>query len=195
MYGAYASTGYGSAGANYGYYHGGPMTASDACENADSWKECGEVALPLNLATAEDVMALLRLHLRLPFDTWVSVFYIGPPREGGAGPRSVTLLRGERPGEGNTTAMLSYLSKPNAELKLFVKNLRKRPSKLVRQPRAFLEDRDGLFAQRSGASWGLDWETQLVGEGEKLPPRPMVMQVGETLIIEARAVQSLDVPC
>ncbi|CAK8991177.1 unnamed protein product [Durusdinium trenchii] len=28
MYGAYASTGYGSAGANYGYYHGGPMTAS-----------------------------------------------------------------------------------------------------------------------------------------------------------------------
>jgi len=30
----------------------------------------------------------------------------------------------------------------------------------------------------------LDWETQLVGEGEKLPPRPMVMQVGETLIVE-----------
>lgn len=158
--------------------------AEDACQNTDAWKECGEVALPLNLATAEDVMALLRLHLRLPFDTWISVFYIGPPREGGAGPRSVTLLRGERPGEGNTTAMLSYLSKPNAELKLFVKNLRKRPSKLVRQPRAFLEEREGLFAQRTGASFGLDWETQLVGEGEKLPPRPMAMQVGETLIIE-----------
>ncbi|CAE7220602.1 unnamed protein product [Symbiodinium natans] len=153
-------------------------------EPNEAWKDCGEVALPLNLATAEDVMALLRLHLRLSFDTWISVYFLGPPREQGSGPRTVTLLRGERPGEGNTTAMLSYLSKPNAELKLYVKNLRKRPSKLVRQPRAFLEERDGLFAQRTGPCWGLDWETQLVGEGEKLPPRPMVMQVGETLIVE-----------
>ena len=156
---------------------------TDPDEPNESWKDCGEVALPLNLATAEDVMSLLRLHLRLSHDTWISVYYLGPSREG-SGPRAVTLLRGERPGEGNTTAMLSYLSKPNAALKLFVKNCRKRPSKLVRQPRAFLEERDALFAQRAGTSWGLDWETQLVGEGEKLPPRPMVMQVGETLIVE-----------
>jgi len=111
------------------------------------------------------------------------VFFLGPPKDG-TGPRPVTLLRGEQPGQGNTTAMLQYLTKPSAELKLFVKNARKRPSKLERVPRAFLEERDALFAQRIGGSWGLDWETQLVGEGESLPPRPMMMQLGETLIIE-----------
>lgn len=37
--------------------------------------------------------------------------------------------------------MLSCLMKPNARPILFIKNARKRPSKLVRQPRAFLEQR------------------------------------------------------
>ena len=91
-------------------------------EPNESWKDCGEVALPLNLATAEDVMSLLRLHLRLSHDTWISVYYLGPSREG-SGPRAVTLLRGERPGEGNTTAMLSYLSKPNAAPEAFRQEL------------------------------------------------------------------------
>ncbi|CAE7840190.1 unnamed protein product [Symbiodinium sp. CCMP2592] len=150
-------------------------------EPNEAWKDCGEVALPLNLTAAEDVMALLRLHLRLAHDTWISVFYLGPTKEGG---RTTTLLK-ERPGgESNTTEMLNYFYKPNAELKLYVKNMRKRPSLLLKQPRAFPEERDGLFAQRIGATWALDWETQLLGVGEAVPARPLVMQVGDTLILE-----------
>eukprot|EP00440_Ansanella_granifera_P026244 gb/GFBE01028499.1/.p1 GENE.gb/GFBE01028499.1/~~gb/GFBE01028499.1/.p1 ORF type:complete len:546 (+),score=139.99 gb/GFBE01028499.1/:1-1638(+) len=159
-------------------------TEEDLTKNSQAWQECGEVALPLNMATAEDVAALLRLHLKMPPDMWISIFFVGPARDAGEGPRPITLLRGERPGEGNTTAMLQYLSKPNAELKLYVKNARKRPSRLTRQPRAFLEEREALFAQRTGGCWGLDWETQLVGDGEKLPPRPMMINVGDTLIVE-----------
>jgi len=158
-------------------------TEEDGSKNANAWVPAGEVALPLNLQTAEDVAALLRLFLKMPSEMWISVFYLGPAKDG-KGPRPVTLLRGDQPGQGNTAAMLQYLSKPSAELKLFVKNTRKRPTKLIRQPRAFLEERDSLFAARVGGAWGLDWETQLVGDGESLPPRPMMMQQGETLIIE-----------
>eukprot|EP00930_Biecheleria_cincta_P047356 TRINITY_DN3280_c0_g1_i1.p1 TRINITY_DN3280_c0_g1~~TRINITY_DN3280_c0_g1_i1.p1 ORF type:complete len:525 (+),score=81.38 TRINITY_DN3280_c0_g1_i1:38-1612(+) len=158
-------------------------TEEDLSRNAEKWVACGELAIPLNLATAEDVASLLRLHLKLPADMWISVFYIGPARDGTSG-RPVILLRGERAGEGNTAAMLQYLSKPKADLKLFVKNVRKRPARLVRQPRAFLDERESIFAARTGGCWGLDWETQLVGEGEALPPRPMVIQLGEVLVIE-----------
>lgn len=158
-------------------------TDEDQTRNADKWVACGDLAIPLNLATAEEVASLLRLHLRLPADMWIAVFYIGPARDGTSG-RPVILLRGERAGEGNTAAMLQYLSKPKAELKLFIKNVRKRPARLVRQPRAFLEERETIFAARTGGCWGLDWETQLVGDGEALPPRPMQIQQGETLVIE-----------
>lgn len=158
-------------------------TEEDLTRNAEKWVACGEMALPLNLSNAEDVASLLRLHLRLPADSWLSVFYIGPARDGNSS-RPVILLRGERSGEGNTAAMLQYLTKPSADLRLFVKNVRKRPARLVRQPRAFLDERETIFAARTGCCWGLDWETQLVGEGEALPPRPMVIQLGETLVIE-----------
>lgn len=147
-----------------------------------SWESKGEVVLPLSLATVEDVASLLRLHLHLPLETWFHVYFLGVAKEGG--PRPVTLLRGERPGEGNVQAMLQYLSKPNAELKLFVKNVRKRPTKLVKQPRAFLEEREGIMQKRIGQQWGLDWETQLVGLGSKLPPRPFAITLGEALVIE-----------
>lgn len=166
-------------------FHSPSMAWQDAPSESDltrAWKDCGQISLPLSLQTAEDVASLLRLHTKLSSDTWISVFFIAAPKDGGV--RPVTLLRGERSGEGNTQAMLQYLCKPSAEFKLFVKNLRKRPTKLVRQPRAFLEERDALFAQRTGQSWGLDWETQLVGLGQTLPPRPMIMAVGDTLIIE-----------
>jgi len=151
-------------------------------EAAASWKACGEVALPLNLATVDDVAAVLRLFLKMPADTWISIFYLGPPRDGG--PRPVVLLRGERPGEGNVQDTLHYLTKPNADLSLYVKNTRRRPQKLVRQPRAFLEERDDLMARRTGQCWGLDWETQLVGEGQVLPPRPLSICVGDALVVE-----------
>merc|ERR1712087_917574 len=107
--------------------------------------------------------------------------YLGPPRDGDR--RPVTLLRGDRPGEGNTQAMLQYLTKPHSIPKLYVKNQRKRPQKLIKQPRAFLEEREALIAKRVGQCWGLDWETQLVGEGEKLP-RDMIVAIGDALVIE-----------
>mmetsp|Transcript_135924 Transcript_135924/g.378819 ORF Transcript_135924/g.378819 Transcript_135924/m.378819 type:complete len:545 (-) Transcript_135924:99-1733(-) len=151
-------------------------------DEAEKWQACGEVALPLNLATADDVAALVRLFLKIPADTWLSIFYLAAPRDGG--PRPVTLLRGERPGEGNVQAMLQYMTKTNAELRLYVKNARKRPQRLVRQPRAFLEERDQLLNKRTGQSWGLDWETQLVGEGQLLPPRPMVVSLGDAVVVE-----------
>jgi len=151
--------------------------------SADAWQACGEVALPLNLATVDDVASLVRLFLKIPADTWLSIFYLAAPREGG-GPRPVTLLRGERPGEGNVQAMLQYLTKANADLRLFVKNARKRPHKLVRQQRAFLEEREQLLAKRTGQCWGLDWETQIVGEGQMLPPRPLSVGVGDAIVIE-----------
>jgi len=151
-------------------------------KNMKEWKLSGEVALPLTLQTAEEVASLVRLMLKLPADMWISIFFRGPPREGGS--RPIALLRGERAGEGNTAGMLTYLSKPNAELRLFVKNVRKRPSKLVRQPRAFLEERDLLLSKRVGQCWGLDWETQLVGEGMLLPPRPLVIKTGDSMVIE-----------
>lgn len=157
-------------------------TEDDPDRNMSAWKPMGEVALPLNLATVDDVASLIRLKLTLPPDMWISIFYCGPSRDGGA--RAVTQLRGERPGEGNVAAMLQYLTKPNAELRLFVKNQRKRPSKLVRQPRAFLEERDQLLAKRVGQCWGLDWETQLVGEGSVLPPRPLLVKLGDAVVIE-----------
>lgn len=157
-------------------------TEDDPEKNMKAWKLTGEVALPLNLQTADDVAALVRLLLKVPSDMWISIFYCGPPREGGS--RPIQLLRGERAGEGNTSAMLQYLSKPNAATKLFVKNFRKRPSKLVRQPRAFLEERDLLLSKRSGQCWGLDWETQLVGDGMVLPPRPLIIKLGDALVVE-----------
>mmetsp|Transcript_11564 Transcript_11564/g.25430 ORF Transcript_11564/g.25430 Transcript_11564/m.25430 type:complete len:555 (+) Transcript_11564:208-1872(+) len=159
-------------------------TEDDPDRNMGKWRKEGEVALSMNLTTAEDVASFIRLLLKLPTDMWVSIFYCGPPRPDAGGLRTVTLLRGERPGEGNVQAMLQYLSKPNADLRLFVKNIRKRPSKLTRQQRLFTDQRDQILQKKTGQSWGLDWETQLVGEGMKLPPRPMVIKVGDALVIE-----------
>merc|ERR1712224_922159 len=88
------------------------------------------------------------------------------------------------PGEGNVREALEYLAKSNAVRKIYVKNRRTRPQKLTRQPKAFLEERDALLAKRTGHCWGLDWETQLVGDGELLPPRPLQISLGDALIIE-----------
>lgn len=157
-------------------------TEDDPTKNMKMWKCMVEVPLPLTLQTADDVAGLVRLLLKLPPDMWVTIFYCGPPRDGGL--RSVVMLRGERPGEGTTNSFLQHLTKPSAELKIFVKNMRKRPSKLVRQPRAFLEERDALLSKHTGQCWGLDWETQLVGDGMLLPPRPLTIKVGDSLVIE-----------
>merc|ERR1712232_606779 len=103
-------------------------TEDDREKNAEKWQCEGNVKLPTHLATAEEVIAILRLTLRIPADTWVSVYYLGPGPPGT--PRQVTLLRGEKPGEGNVKECLEYLSKASAEPKLFVKNNRRRPANL-----------------------------------------------------------------
>jgi len=161
-------------------------TQEDQERNAAAWKEGGSVALPMNLTTVDEVAAIIRLKADIPSDTWLSIFYQGPPPDGPGGIRPVTLLRGQRPGEGNVVGALEYLGKPNAPDRLFVKNKRKKPAKLTRIQRAFLEERDMLLSHRSttGIKWGLDWETQLVGDGQMLPPRPMMVALGDSVVVE-----------
>lgn len=156
-------------------------TMDDPERNMGKWTKVHDVAIPLNVATAEDVAALIRMVLKLPVDTWISMYYVGRSSEGA---RPVHHVRGSRAGEGNINAMLQYFTKPNSETRLFVKNQRKRPAKLAKQPRAFLEERDHLLARRSGQCWGIDWETQLVGVGSLLPPRPLTIKTGDAIVIE-----------
>ena len=52
------------------------------------------------------------------------------------------LLLGESTGEGNAQLMLQYLQKKKVEMKLFVKNVRRRPGRLVKVQKAFTEERD-----------------------------------------------------
>merc|ERR1712187_50201 len=146
-------------------------------------KTAAQLRLPLNLTATEEVQGILRLVLQLPPGTWMSVYFNGadPNKEGN---RAVQLIRGENVNQGNVQSVLDYLSKENASNRLYVKNQRKKPAKLQRQQRAFLEERDSLLAKKSGACWGLDWETQIVGEGQLLPPRPMVVSVGDTVVVE-----------
>jgi len=152
---------------------------------SEGWRPGGEIELPMRLETVEDVAAIIRIALKLPVETWFSILYLGPAGADGA-KRVVQLLHGDKGGggESNTKAMLQYLSKPNADKRIFVKNIRRRPSKLVRQQRAFLDERESLAQKRTGQCWGLDWETQLVGDGHKLPPRPFVIKLGDALVVE-----------
>ena len=94
------------------------------------------------------------------------------------------LLLGESTGEGNAQPMLQYLQKKKVGMKLFVKNVRRRPGRLAKVQKAFTEERDQLMAKCTGNRWGLDWETQLVGDGSVLPPRPLVIKMGDALAIE-----------
>lgn len=158
-------------------------TEAEPDKNADAWKLACEIPLPLKIETAEDVAALVRMSLRKPADTWISVFYCGQPREAGA-IRPVTLVRGERPGEGNAQSMIQYFNKPSAQLMLYVKNERKRPAKLVKERLVFQEEKEQILQKKTGQSWGLDWETLLVGDGQKLPPLPMVISVGDAVVVE-----------
>jgi Ca2+-binding EF-hand superfamily protein len=164
-----------------------------------NWRESGTVQLPLSLHTVEEVSSILRLLLQLPVDTWLSVFCAGveskstsyTPQSNG---RRVStnyrgalspacLLRGERAGHGNIQSILEWLAKPNAVHRLYVKNLRKRPQKLIRQSVTFFEERESLLARQTGQILGLDWETQLVGQGRELP-NEICLNVGDGLMLE-----------
>jgi len=145
--------------------------------NQDKWENKGDLQLPVNLVNVEDVASLLRLFLKVPADTWVAIYYIGPNPEGGAPP--VVLLR-----DNNVQLALDYLAKPNACHKLYLKNIRPRPKRLTRQAVAFFDEREALLPRRTGQCWGLDWETQLVGDGVKLPLLPIVIMLGDAVVIE-----------
>jgi len=154
-----------------------PHAAWEAAKNAGGWKKAEEIELPTNLKSAAEVISLLRLILKIPEDQWLSIYFRGANPEGGPSP--VTLLR-----DANTQATLDYLAKPNAVPELYVKNLRKIPKKLTKQRIAQLEERDELLPKRTGNCWGIDWETQLVGEGVKNPPHPFVIMLGDAVVIE-----------
>eukprot|EP00928_Gymnodinium_smaydae_P081312 TRINITY_DN64860_c0_g1_i1.p1 TRINITY_DN64860_c0_g1~~TRINITY_DN64860_c0_g1_i1.p1 ORF type:complete len:563 (+),score=86.29 TRINITY_DN64860_c0_g1_i1:46-1734(+) len=155
-------------------------TADDDTRNAGAWKRQATICLPLTLNTLDDITGALRLVLQLPQETWLSVFFKGP-RKVDSSP--ITLLRGSCARQGNIESALAYLAKPHACPRLYVKNVRKRPSKLVRQNKAFLDEREVLLSKLTGASWGIDWETQLIGEGAK-QPYPLELLVGDALIVE-----------
>jgi len=122
--------------------------------------------------------------LQLDATTWISIFFCAPPTDGESALRPVTLMRGERSGEGNVVSALDYLSKPNAAHRLYIKNFRKRPTRLSQQLMAFHEEREGFLAKRTGNCWGLDWETQLVGLGSRCPAGPVPIVLGDAIVVE-----------
>lgn len=173
------------------------------------WRTGCTVRLPLDLGTVEDIASVLRIKLQLPTDTWLSIFFVRRelpgyrtttneawelgreksmntvqqkflPNFGG----HVHLLRGDRPGSGNVQSTLEWLAKPSAIHRLYVKNVRPKPHKLIRQPAAFFDEREKLLAKRTGQILGLDWETQLVGEGHRLPMGAVKLFVGDAFVIE-----------
>lgn len=54
----------------------------DPERNMGAWKCVGEVAFPTNLETVDDVMALVRLVTKASADTWLSMYFYGPPQAG-----------------------------------------------------------------------------------------------------------------
>eukprot|EP00928_Gymnodinium_smaydae_P061591 TRINITY_DN45635_c0_g1_i1.p1 TRINITY_DN45635_c0_g1~~TRINITY_DN45635_c0_g1_i1.p1 ORF type:complete len:550 (-),score=159.33 TRINITY_DN45635_c0_g1_i1:46-1695(-) len=154
-------------------------TDAEPDKNADAWEESGEIVLPTDLQTQEEVAAAVRLSLKMPVDTWLSLFYLGPNEGGAEGSRSVC-----RVSTGNVEKSLDYFTKPNADNRLYVKNVRKIPSKLKRVQQAFLGEREALLAKHTtGIVWGLDWETQTVGDGVRVP-WPMVIAPGDIFMVE-----------
>jgi len=151
---------------------------SEQKEGEEPYKQVSEIKLPTTLSTVAEVISLVRLKCEIPDATWLSVYYMGPNGDGSGNP--VTMLR-----DANTKGALDYLSKKNAIPKLYVKNVRPKPKKLSQQSMAFLEERDSLLVKRTGNCWGIDWETQLVGAGSKLPPAGGVpIALGDALVIE-----------
>merc|ERR1712113_356727 len=86
--------------------------------------------------------------------------------------------------DSNVQETLEYLTKPSASNRLYVKNVRPAPKRLTRRRNVYMEDRDILLGRLSGSCWGIDWETQLIGEGRKNPQPPFVVFVGDAVVIE-----------
>mmetsp|Transcript_70916 Transcript_70916/g.122919 ORF Transcript_70916/g.122919 Transcript_70916/m.122919 type:complete len:572 (+) Transcript_70916:175-1890(+) len=150
---------------------------ADKARESTKYRQAGEIALPTNLRTLAEVEALLRLTLDIPTDTWLSIYFVGPDPEGSLKP--VMLLR-----DSIVQETLEYLTKPSALNRLYIKNVRKAPKRLARVRSVYMEERETLLAKQTGNCWGIDWETQLVGEGKTNPTSPFVVFVGDAVIIE-----------
>lgn len=145
-------------------------------KNEKAWLSKGEITMPTNLTTVEDVGSLVRMHLQLSKDTWISMYYKNGQQSQGS---PITMLRDK-----NVSEALEYFTKQNACKELFVKNVRPRPKKLSLQSQAWGDDREALLKKRTGQCWGFDWETQLVGEGMALPYLPFKIGLGDAVVIE-----------
>lgn len=143
---------------------------------SEAFKQVGEVQLPTNLRSVAEVNSLIRLTLGMPDSLWLSVYFVGPDPEG---LQPVMLLR-----DSNVQATLQYLAKPNAANRLYIKNVRQAPKKLFKVRNVYMEDRETLLSKHIGNCWGIDWETQLVGEGRKNPQPPFVVFVGDAVVVE-----------
>merc|ERR1719262_427256 len=108
-----------------------------SAEESTTYKEVGEIKLPTHLTTAAEVISLVRLTCGISTDTWLSIFFLGPNVENPDGALPVTLLR-----DANTQGTLDFLSKAKSTKRLYVKNVRPKPKRLVKQTLAYLEERE-----------------------------------------------------
>lgn len=158
-----------------------PLMAT--CGSDGAWLSGPSVRLPGNLKTAEEVSELVRLSLRIPAASWISLYFIGPTTDKPLAP--VTLLR-----DSNAEEAVDYLAKPQAQQRLFVKNSRQRPTRLSHQPSVWLEEADAIMSRRTGESLAFDWETQLLGAAKgKLPPMPLPITIGDAVMVEVPSTQ------
>jgi len=151
--------------------------------NPDAWQEGAKVQLPVNLQTLEEVASIVRLSLKLPADTWFSLYVNGTSPDGDTPP--VYLLRGDRPGSGNVQSTLEWFTKPNALHRIYVKNVRVRPKRLGRQTVCYLDEREAILRRFLGGTFGLSWQTQVLGDGSPLPRgEEATISVGDAIMVE-----------
>merc|ERR1719271_1793003 len=94
----------------------------------------------------------------------------------------ITMFRNQ-----NVRDTLEYFTKANACREIFLKNIRAAPKRLQLRQQAWGDEREALLKKRVGKCWGFDWETQLVGDGAKLPYMPLKIGQGDAIVVEVPA--------
>jgi len=148
-------------------------------KNANAWTAAGEIVMPCNLEKVDEVASLIRLHLKKSEDTWVSMYYRSGQLSQG---NPITMFRNQ-----NVRDTLEYFTKANACREIFLKNIRAAPKRLQLRQQAWGDEREALLKKRVGKCWGFDWETQLVGDGAKLPYMPLKVGQGDAIVVEVPA--------
>lgn len=151
----------------------------DSTALTGKWEEKDNITLDPDFKTADEIAGLVRMHLQLNKDTWVSLYYRAPLQSEGA---PIRLIK-----DNNVEDAVDYLSKPNAIRRIFVKNIRAAPTRLSFTPQIWGDEREALMEKRKGQCWGFDWETQIKGDGFSMPPMPMVINAGDAIVVEVPA--------